>query len=62
MVKEESNADSGSKNKKASRKRSVWVEPLFGETKEFHCLRRFHLKGLHKDNIEGMMIAAVQNL
>jgi len=43
--------------KKASRKRSVWVEPLFGEAKDFHRLRR-----LHKVNIEGMMIAAGQNL
>ena len=48
--------------KKASRKRSVWVEPLFGEAKDFHRLRRFCLRGLHKVNIEGMMIAAGQNL
>jgi hypothetical protein len=47
---------------KAMRKRSVWVEPLFGEAKEFHRLRRFRLRGLHKVNIEGMMIAAGQNL
>jgi hypothetical protein len=48
--------------KKASRKRSVWVEPLFGEAKDFHRLRRFRLRGLHKVNIEGVMIAAGQNL
>jgi len=48
--------------KKASRKRSVWVEPLFGEAKDFHRLRRFRLRGLHKVNIEGIMIAAGQNL
>jgi len=48
--------------KKASRKRSVWVEPLFGEAKDFHRLRRFRLRGLQKVNIEGMMIAAGQNL
>jgi len=48
--------------KKASRKRIVWVEPLFGEAKDFHRLRRFRLRGLHKVNIEGMMIAAGQNL
>jgi transposase len=47
---------------KAMRKRSVWVEPLFGEAKEFHRLRRFRLRGLHKVNIEGMLIAAGQNL
>ena len=44
------------------RKRSVWVEPLFGEAKEFHRLRRFRLRRLLKVNIEGVMIAAGQNL
>lgn len=48
--------------RKAMRKRGVWVEPLFGEAKEFHRLRRFRLRGLNKVNIEGMMIAAGQNL
>ncbi|MBW1744512.1 MAG: transposase, partial [Deltaproteobacteria bacterium] len=47
---------------KAMRKRAVWVEPLFGEAKEFHRLRRFRLRGLHKVNIEGVMIASGQNL
>src|SRR5687768_12230988 len=47
---------------KAIRKRSVWVEPLFGEAKEFHGLRRFRLRRLRKVNIEGVMIAAGQNL
>jgi hypothetical protein len=47
---------------KAIRKRSVWVEPLFGEAKEFHRLRRFCLRRLLKVNIEGVMIAAGQNL
>jgi transposase len=47
---------------KAMRKRSIWVEPLFGEAKEFHCLRRFRLRRLHKVNIEGVMVAAGQNL
>jgi len=47
---------------KAIRKRSVWVEPLFGEAKEFHCLRRFRLRCLRKVNIEGLMVAAGQNL
>lgn len=46
----------------AMRKRSVWVEPLFGEAKEFHRLRRFRLRRLLKVNIEGVMIAAGQNL
>jgi hypothetical protein len=44
------------------RKRSVWVEPLFGEAKEFHRLRRFRLRRLRKVNIEGVMVAAGQNL
>lgn len=48
--------------KKAMRKRGVWVEPLFGEAKQFHRLRRFRLRGLIKVNVEGVMIAAGQNL
>ena len=47
---------------KSMRKRSVWVEPLFGEAKEFHRLRRFRLRRLLKVNIEGVMVAAGQNL
>jgi transposase len=47
---------------KAIRKRSLWVEPLFGEAKEFHHLRRFRLRHLRKVNIEGVMVAAGQNL
>lgn len=47
---------------KAIRKRSLWVEPLFGEAKEFHHLRRFRLRRLRKVNIEGVMVAAGQNL
>lgn len=31
--------------KKAMRKRSVWVEPLFAEAKDWHGLRRFRLRG-----------------
>ncbi|MFC1879529.1 transposase [Chloroflexota bacterium] len=38
------------------------VEPLFGEAKDYHRLRRFRLRGLMKVNIEGVMIAAGQNL
>ena len=44
------------------RKRWYWVEPLFGEAKDFHRLRRFRLRGLLKVNIEGVMIAAGQNI
>ena len=47
---------------KAIRKRKVWVEPLFAEAKEWHGLRRFRLRGLTNVNIEGLLIAAGQNL
>jgi transposase len=47
---------------KALRKRRVWVEPLFGEAKDWHGLRRFRLRGLWKVNTEGLLIAAGQNL
>jgi hypothetical protein len=44
------------------RKRQVWVEPLFGEAKDWHGLRRFRLRGLWKVNCAGLLIAAGQNL
>jgi transposase len=47
---------------KAMRKRSVWVEPLFGEAKQWHGLRQFRLRGLENVNIEGLLVAAGQNL
>ena len=47
---------------KAMRKRQVWVEPLFAEAKEWHGLRRFRLRGLLNANIQGLLIAAGQNL
>lgn len=47
---------------KAMRKRQVWVEPLFAEAKGWHGLRRFRLRGLDNVNIEGLLIAAGQNL
>jgi transposase len=46
----------------AIRKRQVWVEPLFGEAKQWHGLRRFRLRRLWRVNIEGLLIAAGQNL
>ena len=48
--------------RKALRKRAVWVEPLFGEAKQWHGLRQFRLRGLDKVNIEGLRVAAGQNL
>jgi hypothetical protein len=40
----------------------VWIEPLFGEAKEWHGSRRFRLRGLEKVNSEALMIASGQNL
>jgi hypothetical protein len=48
--------------KKAMRKRQVWVERLFAEAKEWHGLRRLRLRGLMNANIQGLLIAAGQNL
>ncbi len=47
---------------KAIRKRSVWVEPLCGEGKQWHGLGRFRLRRLKRVNIEAQLIAAGQNL
>jgi hypothetical protein len=44
------------------RKRQVWVEPLFAEAKDWHGLRRLRLRGLANANIQGLLIAAGQNL
>jgi transposase len=48
--------------RRVMRKRKVWVEPLFGEAKDWHGLRRFRLRGLWKVNVEGLMVATGQNL
>lgn len=47
---------------KAMRKRKVWIEPLFGEAKQWHGMRQFRLRGLQKVNMEGLFVAAGQNL
>jgi hypothetical protein len=47
---------------KALPKRKVWVEPMFGEAKDWHGLRRFRLRRLVKVNIEALLIAAGQNV
>ena len=47
---------------RAMRRRAVWVEPLFGEAKDWHGLRRFRLRGLWRVNCEALLIAAGQNL
>jgi len=43
---------------RAMRKRKVWVELLFAETKDWHGLRRFCLRGLEKVNGAALLIAA----
>ena len=48
--------------RKALGKRAVWVEPLFGEAKQWHGLRRFRLRRLEKVNAEALMIASGQNV
>jgi hypothetical protein len=48
--------------KRAMRKRAVWVEPLFGEAKQWHGLRRFRLRGLAKVTTQTLLCAAGQNL
>lgn len=47
---------------KAMRKRSVWVEPLVAEAKQWHGLAKFRLRGLANVNIQGLLIATGQNL
>lgn len=47
---------------KAMHKRKVWVEPLFGEGKQWHGMSRFRLRRLGKVNIEGLVRAAGQNI
>ena len=47
---------------KALRKRRVWVEPMFGEAKEWHGMRRFRLRRLWRVNVEALVIAAGQNI
>ena len=46
----------------ALRKRSVWVEPLFAEAKQWHGLGQFRLRGLVNVNIEALLVATGQNL
>ena len=48
--------------KKAMRKRQVWVEPMFGEAKQWHNMQKFRLRGLIRVNIEGLLTAAGQNI
>jgi transposase len=47
---------------KARRKRSVWVEPLFAEAKDWHGLRRCRLRRLWRVNVQVLWTAGGQNL
>lgn len=47
---------------KAMRKCMVWIEPLFGEAKQWHQLVKFRLRSLPKVNIEALLKAAGQNI
>lgn len=47
---------------KAQRKRAVWIEPMFGEAKQWHNLQKFRLRGLLKVNIQALLIATGQNI
>ncbi len=48
--------------KRALRKRQVWVEPLFGEAKDWHGMRRFRLRRLWRVTSEALLTASGQNL
>jgi hypothetical protein len=47
---------------RAQRKRAVWVEPMFGEAKQWHHLDQFRLRRLHKVNTQALLVAAGQNI
>src|SRR3712207_2109395 len=47
---------------KALCKRQVWVEPLFGEAKEWHQMRRFGLQRLEMVNAQALLIVSGQNI
>jgi hypothetical protein len=44
------------------RKRQVWIEPMFGEAKQWHNMQKFRWRGLVKVNIQGLLTAAGQNI
>jgi len=48
--------------KKAMRKRQVWIEPLFGEAKQWHGMERMRLRTLERANCEVLMTASGQNI
>lgn len=48
--------------KKAMRKRQVWIEPLFGEAKQWHGMERMRLRMLERVNCEVLITASGQNI
>ncbi|MBA2442865.1 MAG: IS1182 family transposase [Rubrobacter sp.] len=48
--------------KKAMRKRKVWIEPLFGEAKQWHGMERMRLRMLERVNCEVLTTASGQNI
>jgi transposase len=48
--------------KKAMRKRKVWIEPLFGEAKQWHDMERMRLRMLERVNCEALVTATGQNI
>ena len=48
--------------KKAMRKRKVWIEPLFGEAKQWHGMERMRLRMLERVNCEVLITASGQNI
>ena len=47
---------------KALRKRKVWIEPLFGEAKQWHRMERLRLRMLERTNCEVLIVATGQNI
>lgn len=48
--------------KKAIRKRKVWIEPAFGEAKQWHGMERMRLRMLERVNCEVLVTATGQNI
>ena len=48
--------------KKAMRKRKVWIEPAFGEAKQWHGMERMRLRMLERVNCEVLITATGQNI
>lgn len=47
---------------KALRKRKVWIEPLFGEAKQWHRMERLRLRMLERVNCEVLIVTSGQNI